>query len=108
MKLIGNLISGKMKLIGILILAALLTGCASLGQKPEIVIKTEVIKLKIPQSLMEIPPYPKGIDVESATQADVSKFIAESERRMYELERKLEAIKEFNDVTIEQLEGNDK
>jgi len=108
MKLLGILISNKMKLLGILISAALLTGCATIGQKPEIVIKTEVIKLKIPQSLVEIPPYPKAIDIETATQADVSKFIAETEKRMYELERKLEAIKEYDDVTTEQLEGNAK
>lgn len=97
-----------MKLLGIIISAAMLTGCASVGQKPEMVVKTEVIKMKIPESLMEVPPYPKAIDIETATQADVSEFIAETEKRMYELERKLEEIKHFNDAPVDKLDGGSK
>jgi hypothetical protein len=97
-----------MKSLGIIFLTVLITGCAALDQKTPMVVKTEVIKMKIPESLMEVPPYPKKIDVETATQADVSKFIAETEKRMYELERKLEEIKKFNDVPVEKLDGSTK
>ena len=93
-----------MKLLAIIASAALLTGCASLCEKPEMIVKTEVIKMKIPEALMEVPAYSKNIDVETATQADVSKFIVETEKRMYELERKLEEIKKFNDAPVDKPE----
>lgn len=76
----------------------ILSGCATLEQKP--IIETRITKIKIPSEFLVIPPYGKKIDIDSATQKDVSQWILDTEERMYILERNISKIKQFNEESV--------
>lgn len=78
--------------------AILFTGCATTQPDcvPEIIVKKETVKVKVPEPLLVIPPYGEKLE-DGSTQKDVSKWVVDTEERMYQLERQLQAIKKFNE-----------
>lgn len=66
-----------------------LIGCANNAQ-PKVVVKKELVNIKIPNELFEIPPKPKLNGIKNA---DVSLYIVEQDKRANHLENNLITIK---------------
>lgn len=83
------------------LLSITLVGCGSLPwtSRPPI-IETKVTKVKVPEEFLQIPDYNPDINLDTATQKEVSKWIVDTEQRMQRLERNLQNIKEFNEKSI--------
>lgn len=86
-------------IILIFLITSLLSGCNLWSTRPPI-IETKISKVKVPTEFLDIPPYGKKIDTETATQKEVSQWILDTEERMYILERNIFKIKEFNEKSI--------
>ena len=88
------------KLLTTLPLVALLAGCFATTkplEKPEVTIAERVeyvIKLP-PAELLELPPPPAPIDVDTATQADVARWVLANERWMQDMRNRLAEIAKF-------------
>lgn len=83
------------------LLSITLVGCGSLPwtSRPPI-IEAKVTKIKVPEEFLQIPDYNPDINLDTATQKEVSKWIVDTEQRMQRLERNLQNIKEFNEKSI--------
>lgn len=84
-----------------LIIALLLTGCAHKPAPPitTTVTKVERIVVYPPAELLIIPPNDYPINVDKATQRDVSAWILKTEQRSRILETKLRELKRFFEDT---------
>jgi len=89
-------------IIIILLMASLLSGCELWQRKP--IIETRITKVTVPAEFLDVPVYGKKVDVETATQKEISQWILDTEERMYILERNLSKIKEFNEKSITEKE----
>lgn len=89
------------KTVSLLALVAILNGCTfGGGVKPEppIVTKQEYIIKVPPADLLKIPPKVKDLDVDTAKQSDVARWINETVDRMDKMENQIIGIgKFFND-----------
>lgn len=72
----------------------LLAGCVTNECKP--IVETKVIRTKVPEEMLTIPPYGPKIDPDKMTQKDVSRWAIETEQRMQLMEDQLRAIKVYN------------
>lgn len=77
--------------------------CAKHGAA-DIVVKTEYVVRKAPDTLFDIPPYAKKINSITATQKDVAEWIIESEGRTQILENNIRSLKAFQDAPVLQTE----
>ena len=85
-----------MKIILTLILAMLITGCATRPVKePQILVKYKYVVTSIPSEMLEIPVPVRELDLSTATDQDAARWIISSEKRSLELEAKLKAIKSY-------------
>lgn len=78
-----------------------LSACSTVKSSPsipEVIIKTEVVKIKVPEQYLMLPAQVTPIsNWDKITQKDVARWIVETDSRVDELEAKLKAIKLFND-----------
>lgn len=81
------------------IISLMLYGCGSFQQKQPI-IDTKIVKVKVPEEFLNIPPYGKKVDVSTSTQKEISGWILDTEERMYILEQQLKKIREYNEKSI--------
>lgn len=79
----------------VMILAIALTGCGSWCTKHDVVIQHDYEVRTAPEELYQIPAYPKPLNLDSATQADVAQWIISNEQRTYKLENQLKGLKDF-------------
>lgn len=86
------------KIASIIILAAL-SGCATVDNTPKaetrILERLEYVVKIPPAELMEIPPQVPNIDVDTATQADIARWIIANEERIRVLENIIKDIATF-------------
>lgn len=88
-----------MKYLALLIITSL-TACSICPEKPskpEVVIKTEVVKISVPKEFTDLPDSPAKINAETATQREVATWVNMTEDYMKKLEAKLWAIRKFSD-----------
>jgi len=88
-----------MKTILTILSCLILVGCGSSPKAPE---PTQVIKYKyvvysVPNELLAIPSQVKKLDPLKATDKDVGLWILDSEKRSFEMEKKLKAIKSLQE-----------
>lgn len=84
------------KMIISALMIALLTGCATTSNVKEEcapIVKTQVVKFSIRDEFLTIPPKVDPIDLNTATQKDVAKWLNAREDRTKILELKLQEIK---------------
>ena len=91
-----------MKTIIIMLAMLPLAGCASWFRCETPVDKPPVIQYKyivnqVPEDLLTIPPMVAPIDTTVSSDKDAALWIADRERRTQELEKRLRAVKEFQD-----------
>jgi hypothetical protein len=80
----------------ILALAPVLAACGTLGQvRTETVVETRYVIRQASAAQKQLPPNPAPIDVSKATQLDLAEWIAQSERRMLDLEDLIRRLIEF-------------
>lgn len=84
----------------ILIAALILTGCASNEPLKEIVIKNNYIVRTAPQTLKTLPNYPELLNVETATQTDLAKWINNTQGYIYELESMISVLINFYEKPV--------
>ena len=82
-----------------IVCALTLSGCSLLPSRPPI-IDTKIVKVKVPEEFLNVPPYGKKVDAETSTQKEVSQWILDTEERMYILEQQLNKIREYNDKSV--------
>jgi len=98
-----------MKTILILSILILLSGCSTVckmcaNKNPNIVVKTEYVIRKAPETMFDIPPYSARLNIDGFTQKDIATWITESEGRTQILENKIQALKKFQDSPITPVE----
>lgn len=81
------------------ICALTLSGCILCPPKPP-VIETKIVKVKVPEEFLNVPPYGKKVDTETSSQKEISGWILDTEERMYILEQQLKKIREYNDKSV--------
>lgn len=86
-------------IILIILLSLTLSGCELWQTRPPI-IETKVSKVKVPAEFLDVPSYGKKVDIETATQKEISQWILDTEERMQVLERNIAKIKEFNEKSV--------
>lgn len=88
----------------ILVLALFLTACGSMPQKPEpqVVVKKEYVVRTADNVLKVIPPVGPKIDPDKASQADLAKWIAETEEHRLKLEARIKTLIEFYEKPVEE------
>ena len=82
----------------IIILCAALSGCglfANIEPEQKLIVQREYIVRIPPVELMDIPPHVPNIDVDSAKQSDIARWIIDNENRMSVLENKIRGIAKF-------------
>lgn len=91
-----------MKILFSLLLLSALSGCSLFAKKPDtvipepqVVIQREYVVRIPPAELLELPPQTKDVDVDSAKQSDVAKWIIANEIRIKALEQQIIAIAKF-------------
>lgn len=84
----------------ILVLSLFLVACGSNPTKPQLITKDHYIVKEIPPEYFVIPAPLEKIDVDTATQKDVSLFIVNMDNRITELETKLIGAKKVQDENI--------
>lgn len=84
-----------------------LTGCTSLMCPPEkdqpVVVKYKYILNQVPDELLTIPDETPDIDTAVATDKDAALWMTDKERRSRELEKRLTAIKQYQDKKLKSL-----
>ncbi len=84
-----------MKTLLIACMLALVVGCNSTPEKPEpsVITKNVILIVKLPDSVLLIPPHVPPIDLATATQREVAIWMAENEKRIVKLESNLAIVK---------------
>lgn len=81
----------------------ILSGFGSCQTKPDpsVVTRTEYVVRQAPDSMYKLPPQVTAIDVDTASQREVSIWITDSEERTLKLEQMLGALKIFFNQPVE-------
>jgi hypothetical protein len=85
------------KALTIVALAALLTGCTTVTKK-EVVIETRYVVRTASEAQKRLPPHPRPINVDTANQAELAEWLAQSERRALDLEAIIRRLIEFYEM----------
>lgn len=84
--------------------ALLLAGCVTLPEDPytrvEVVTETKYVIRKASDQQKALPAYPANIDVTTATQSELAEWIAQSERRQYDLESIIRRLIQFYEQAV--------
>lgn len=93
-----------MKKLMIIVALLTLSGC-TWPVKPDqsTVVKYKYIVNTIPEEMLTVPSPTYKIDSVSATDKDASKWMIDSEKRYQEIEKKLKAIKTYQDDKLKNL-----
>lgn len=86
-----------MKALSIAVLAVLLSGCTTITRK-EVVIETRYVVRAASEAQKRLPPQPAPINVDTATQADLAEWIAQSEKRTLDLEAIIRRLIQFYEM----------
>lgn len=92
-----------MKTVLAILLATALTGCAGGAgwrQEPSVIVQYKTEYITIPEDHLVIPDDIPMVDLKTATQKTIAKWIADKEERSIEMEKKLRKIKELQDERI--------
>lgn len=83
----------------------LLAGCETNPIKPEekIVTKYKYVVTTIPEEMLEVPKPVPNIDTKTSTDKDAALWLVEKEKRTQELEKKLRAVKSYQDRKLKEL-----
>jgi hypothetical protein len=81
-------------IIAAILAMSLFSGCSTFTRK-EVVVETKYVVRQASAAQKSLPPYPAGIDVKSANQLDLAKWITENEERQMRLERIIEELIKF-------------
>lgn len=86
-----------MKFLIILLSSLILVGCQTCPIQPEpvVITKTEYIVRKPPEKLLVLPEPVKDIDVDTASQAEVSSWLIDNEAYINELKDKFIGVSKF-------------
>lgn len=80
-----------------LLSTALLTGCAATPPLlPPVITQMQIVKVKVPEALLIIPPKVAPISLTGATQKNVAQWIIDNDLRQQIMEENLNAIKKNN------------
>ncbi len=88
----------------ILLMVVFLTACGSVPQKPEpqVVVKKEYVVRTADSSLKTLPPLPSKIDPDKATQADLARWIKDTEDHRLKLEARIGSLIEFYEKPVKE------
>lgn len=89
-----------MKLAMMILCAALLGGCAT-TEPQEVVTKNVFLIPKLPDEATQVPAQVRAPDLATATQKDVAKWMADSEKRVIDLETKVKSYQNLMTLMIE-------
>ena len=95
-----------MKMIAMMLCVGLLTGCSTLcptPKDPQVAVKYKYVVNQIPDDMFTIPGQPYTIDPDLATDKDAAEWMLTSEARYIEIEKKLKAIKDFQEKKLKGL-----
>ena len=94
-----------MKKLLILMMAISLSACELFPVKPDqpVVVKYKYIVNTIPEEMLSIPTAVPDLDLSVATDKDAAKWMIDSESRYQTIEKKLEAVKTYQDDKIKNL-----
>lgn len=82
-----------------------LTGCPTMGplRDQEVAVKYKYVVTSIPVDLTTVPPATVKIDPKTATDKEMAKWMADSEARYLEIEKRLKAIKDYQENKLKDL-----
>lgn len=83
-----------MKYLVALLISFMLVGCGHMAVKPTVVEQQYIVRIP-PADLITPPPKVEKLDVDKATQGDVSKWLLDKEAYTKSLEDKLKGIANF-------------
>lgn len=88
----------------ILVLAIFLAACGTVPQKPEpqVVVKKEYVVRTADASLKAIPPLGPKIDPDKASQADLARWIKDTEEHRLKLEARITTLIEFYEKPVKE------
>ena len=94
-----------MKKLLILMMAISLSACELFPVKPDqpVLVKYKYIVNTIPEEMLSIPTAVPDLDLSVATDKDAAKWMIDSESRYQTIEKKLEAVKTYQDDKIKNL-----
>ena len=94
-----------MKKLLILMMVISLSACELFPVKPDqpAVVKYKYIVNTIPEEMLSIPTAVPDLDLSVATDKDAAKWMIDSESRYQTIEKKLEAVKTYQDDKIKNL-----
>jgi len=79
-----------------------LVGCETTKPDTQVLIKKEYVVRTAPESLKSIPPYPAPIDVKTANQIDLAKWMLDNEKYLLSLESQIKSLIEFYEKPVEE------
>jgi len=88
----------------IIVLAVFLSACGTIPQKPEpqVVVKKEYVVRTADQSLKTLPAIGPKINPDTASQADLSRWIRDTEEHRLKLEARIITLIEFYEKPIDE------
>lgn len=90
-----------MKLIYALIVAAALTGCGTTAPQKEVVVQTEYIVRKAPDTMKTLPPLPTAVsDPKTASNTDAATFMNATEEYVRNLESMIKVLVDFYEKPV--------
>ena len=93
------------KLLLFLMLGISLSACDLMPVKPDqpVAVKYKYIVNTIPAEMLTVPANIPDLDLSVATDKDAAKWMIDSEQRSQEIEKKLKAVKTYQDDKIKNL-----
>lgn len=95
-----------MRVIVALVLSLALIGCATTKPptvEPTIIVKQKLIPLTIPTEMFALPAYPETVDPKRMTDKDLAIWLIENEKRNQEIEKRLGAIRAYQEQRLKDL-----
>ena len=94
-------------MIRVLAIALLLSGCGAFETKEQpVAVQTKYVITTIPAEMLTVPPPTYKIDPATATDKDAAHWMTDSEARYLEIEKKLQAVKKYQDGKLNDLMNN--
>lgn len=88
------------KLLSVLIVTGVLAGCSTTPPLvPPVTVRTEIVKVTVPETFLSDPPLVTPLNLKTATQKDVARWITEKDRVIDFYATNIEGIKQFNDAS---------